>query len=171
MTGINESENQTMKKLLVLGVGNILMQDEGIGVHAINEFWKEKENWKDADVDFIDGGTFTQDIFYLFEAYENIIVLDIVRANQPPGTIFSLEEDQLRKDKKQILSLHDIDLLDSLGMAEMRGHRPYLRVVGIEPATIDWGTELTPTLAAAFPDYLNIIRKHINEILGFSDTV
>lgn len=160
-----------MKKLLVLGVGNILMQDEGVGVHAINEFWKEKGDWKDADVDFIDGGTFTQDIFYLFESYKNIIVLDIVRANQPPGTIFSLEEDQLRKDKKQILSLHDIDLLDSLGMAEMRGHRPYLRVVGIEPATIDWGTELTPTLAAAFPDYLKIIRKHINEILGFSDTV
>jgi len=59
-----------MKKSLVLGVGNILMQDEGFGVHAINEFWKEKEDWKDADVDFIDGGTFTQDIFYLFEAYE-----------------------------------------------------------------------------------------------------
>jgi hydrogenase maturation protease len=55
-------------------------------------------------------------------------------------------------------------------MAEMRGHRPYLRVVGIEPATIDWGTELTPTLAAAFPDYLNIIRRHIHEILGSSDT-
>ena len=54
-----------MKKLLVLGVGNILMQDEGIGVHAINEFWKEKENWKDADVDFIDGGTFTQDMGYV----------------------------------------------------------------------------------------------------------
>lgn len=157
-----------MKKLLVLGVGNILMQDEGIGVHAINEFRKGKEDWK--DVDFIDGGTFTQDIFYLFEAYENVLVLDIVRANQVPGTIFSLEETQLRKDKKQMLSLHDIDLLDSLGMAQMRGHRPYVRVVGIEPATVDWGTELTPPLAAALPDYLRIVRKHMNEILGSSDT-
>ena len=76
----------------------------------------------------------------------------------------------MRKDKKQMLSLYDIDLLDSLGMAEMRGHRPNLRVVGIEPATIDWGTELTPTLAAALPDYLKIVRKYINEILGSSDT-
>jgi len=82
-----------------------------------------------------------------------------------PGTIYSLEEDQLRKDEKQMLSLHDIDLLDSLGMAEMRGHRPYLRVVGIEPETIDWGTELTPTLADAFPGYLKVIRKHIKELL------
>ena len=155
-----------MKKLLVLGVGNILMQDEGIGVHAINAFWGEKDAWKGADVDFIDGGTFTQDIFYLFEEYEFILVLDIVRAGQEPGTIFTLEEDQLRKDEKQMLSLHDIDLLDSLGMAEMRGHRPYLRVVGIEPDTIDWGTKLTAPLAAAFPDYLKVIRKHIKEMLA-----
>lgn len=158
-----------MKKLLVLGVGNILMQDEGFGVHVINAFWKEKEIWKDADVDFIDGGTFTQDIFYLFEAYEKVLVLDIVRANQTPGTIFILEEHQLRQDKKQMLSLHDIDLLDSLGMAEMRGHRPYLRVVGIEPATIDWGTQLTPPLAAAFHDYLKIVQQQIIKLLGASD--
>ncbi len=159
-----------MKKLLVLGVGNILMQDEGIGVHAINAFWEELDDWKEADVDFIDGGTFTQDIFYLFEEYENILVLDIVRAGQEPGTIFTLEEDQLRKDEKQMLSLHDIDLLDSLGMAEMRGHRPYLRVVGIEPDTIDWGTELTPPLAEAFTGYLKVIRKHIKQILTTSGT-
>jgi len=154
-----------MKKLLVLGVGNTLLTDEGIGVHAVYEFWKEKEKWDASTVDFVDGGTFTQDIFYLFEAYEKILVLDIVRAGHEPGTIYSLEEDQLLKDEKQMLSLHDIDLLDSLGMAEMRGHRPYLRVVGIEPDTIDWGTQITPVLAKAFPGYLSVVRKHIKELL------
>ncbi|MCG8685263.1 MAG: hydrogenase, partial [Desulfobacterales bacterium] len=64
-----------------------------------------------------------------------------------------------------MLSLHDIDLLDSLGMAEMRGHRPYLRVVGIEPDKIDWGTELTESLARALPDFMNVARKHIRELL------
>ena len=160
-----------MKKLLVLGVGNTLLMDEGIGVHAIYEFWKEKENWDETLVDFIDGGTFTQDLFYLFEEYENILVLDIVRADHEPGTSFSLEEDQLRKEEKQMLSLHDVDLLDSLGMAQVRGHRPYLRVIGIEPKQIDWGTELTPTLAKAFPSFLEITRKHIKEILATSDSI
>ena len=155
-----------MKQLLVLGVGNTLLTDEGIGVHAVYEFWKEKEDFDASKVDFIDGGTFTQDIFYLFEEYEKILVLDIVRAGHAPGTIYSLEEDQLRKDEKQMLSLHDIDLLDSLGMAEMRGHRPYLRVVGIEPETIDWGTQMTPTLAKAFPGYLTVVRRHIRELLS-----
>lgn len=152
-----------MKKLLVLGVGNTLLMDEGIGVHAVHALRKEKDNWK--QVDFIDGGTFTQDIFYLFENYENILVLDIVRAGHPPGTIFCLEESDLRKDEKQMLSLHDIDLLDSLGMAQMRGHRPYLRVIGIEPEKIDWGTELTPILAKALPAFMDTARKHITDML------
>jgi len=158
-----------MKKLLVLGVGNTLLMDEGIGVHAIYEFWKEKENWDETLVDFVDGGTFTQDIFYLFEEYENILVLDVVRAGQPPGTIYSLEENHLRKEEKQMLSLHDIDLLDSLGMAQMRGHRPYLRVIGIEPKRIDWGTELTRELAEAFPSFLQVARQHIKELLAGSE--
>ncbi|MBU8910529.1 MAG: HyaD/HybD family hydrogenase maturation endopeptidase [Desulfobacterales bacterium] len=154
-----------MKKLLVLGVGNILMMDEGAGVHAVHEFWKEKENYDESLVDFIDGGTFTQDIFYLFEGYEQVLVLDIVRAGHEPGTIYSLDEDDLVKNKKQILSLHDVDLLDSLDMARMRGHRPKLKVLGIEPDKIDWGTEMTPALVKAFPAFMNVARKHIEVLL------
>jgi hydrogenase maturation protease len=154
-----------MKKLLVLGVGNILMMDEGAGVHAIHEFWKEKQDWNETQVDFIDGGTFTQDIFYLFEQYEKVLVLDIVRAKHAPGTIYSLDEEDLVQNEKQALSLHDIDLLDSLGMAKMMGHRPTLKVVGIEPEKINWGTEMTPTLVNVFPSFMQVARKHIKELL------
>ena len=155
-----------MKKLLVLGVGNTLLMDEGMGVHAVHEFWKEKEDWDETRVDFVDGGTFTQDIFYLFEEYEHILVLDIVRAGHEPGSLYFLEEDDLRKDEKQMLSLHDIDLLDSLGMAQMRGHRPKLQVVGIEPQKIDWGTEPTETLAAAMPAFMALTRREMKRILA-----
>ncbi len=166
---LTQTERKQMKKLLVLGVGNILLMDEGMGVHAIEAFWKEKDGWDEAQVDFIDGGTFTQDIFYLFEEYENVLVLDIVRAGHKPGTIYSLDESDLRKDEKQVLSLHDIDLLDSLGMAEMRGNRPRLKVIGIEPEKIDWGTEPTPALAKALPDFMETARKHIRIILSGND--
>ncbi|MCP3875257.1 MAG: hydrogenase maturation protease [Desulfobacteraceae bacterium] len=154
-----------MKKLLVLGVGNILMMDEGIGVHAVHEFWKEKEHWDETKVDFIDGGTFTQDIFFLFEKYEKLLVLDVVRAEHEPGTIYSLDEDELVQNKKQVLSLHDVDLLDSLDMAEMRGHRPSLKIVGIEPEKINWGLEMTPTLTKAFPSFMKVAKKHIKKLL------
>ena len=154
-----------MKKLLVLGVGNILLMDEGIGVHAVREFWEK--DWDDTVVDFVDGGTFTQDIFFLFEKYEMILVLDIVRAGREPGTIYRLKEDDLRKDEKQPLSLHDIDLLDSLSMAEMAGHKPELHVLGIEPATIDWGTEFTPAIQKAFPSFVKAAENEIRTLLEY----
>lgn len=152
-----------MKKLLVLGVGNTLMMDEGIGVHTVHELLKE--NWPDEEMDLIDGGTFTQDIFYLFVEYEKILVLDIVRGGQKPGTIYRLSEDDLRQNQKQTLSLHDIDLLDSLSMAKMAGNTPELHVLGIEPETINWSMELTPTLARLFPHYVELARQEIRRIL------
>lgn len=152
-----------MKKLLVLGVGNILLTDEGIGVHAVHELMKEE--WPE-DVEFIDGGTFTQDIFYLFQEYETILVLDIVKGGNTPGTIYRLAESDLRKDESQTLSLHDIDLLDSLSMTELMGHRPELHVLGIEPETLSWNMEMSPRFKQLFPDYLKIARQEIERLLA-----
>lgn len=154
-----------MKKLLVLGVGNILLTDEGIGVHAVHELMKEKETWS-ADVEFIDGGTFTQDIFYLFLEYEIILVLDIVKGGNTPGTIYRLAESDLRKNESQTLSLHDIDLLDSLSMTELMGHKPKLHVLGIEPETLSWSMEMSSTFKRIFPDYLEIARQEIKQLLA-----
>lgn len=151
-----------MKKLLVLGVGNILMMDEGIGVKAVHELLRE--TWPET-VELMDGGTFTQDIFYLFQDYEKILVLDVVKAGREPGTIYRLTEDDLRQNQKQTLSLHDIDLLDSLGMSEMAGHKPELHVLGIEPETINWSMDLTPALQKRFPGYLDLARKEIARLL------
>ncbi|MBF0467634.1 MAG: HyaD/HybD family hydrogenase maturation endopeptidase [Desulfamplus sp.] len=151
-----------MKKLLVLGVGNILMMDEGIGVHAVHELLKD--DWPE-EMDLIDGGTFTQDIFYLFVEYEKILVLDVVRGGKEPGTIYRLTENDLRQNQKQTLSLHDIDLLDSLSMTRMAGKTPALHVLGIEPETINWNMELTPTLARLFPDYVELARQEIRILL------
>lgn len=155
-----------MKELLVLGVGNILMMDEGIGVHAVHELIKDKKRWPEDRLELIDGGTFTQDIFYLFTEFERILVLDIVKAGNPPGTIYRLEEQDLRQNQKQTLSLHDIDLLDSLTMAELAsGRKAALQVLGIEPEKIDWGMALTPTLEKKFPHYVALVKKEVDHLL------
>lgn len=151
-----------MQKLLVLGVGNVLLMDEGLGVYAVQDLQKEK--WS-AEVDFMDGGTFTQDIFYLFEGYKSVLVLDIVRAGSEPGTLYSMTEQDLVQDKEQALSLHDIDLLDSLRMAELSGHKPQLEVMGLEPDKIDWGLGLTSALQRVYPQYLQQVRHRIQCIL------
>jgi len=151
-----------MKKLLVLGVGNILLTDEGIGVHAVHELMKK--TWP-VHVDLIDGGTFTQDIFYLFAEYEIILVLDIVKGGNKPGTIYRLTESDLRKNESQTLSLHDIDLLDSLSMTKLMGHKPELHILGIEPEALGWDMEMSPTFKKLFPDYLKIACQEIQRLL------
>lgn len=151
-----------MKTLLVMGIGNILLRDEGVGVFCVQEL--QKKSWPE-NVSFVDGGTFTQDLFYLFENFDHLLVLDAVRGGKNPGTIYRLEEKDLVENKKQQISLHDIDLLDSLKMAELMGKKPELTVLGIEPEQIAWEMGLTGSLDKAFPDFVRLAEKEINSIL------
>ena len=155
-----------MKKLLVLGVGNLLLTDEGAGVHAVQDLSREEE-WNPDEVDFLDGATFTQDIFYVFQEYERVLVLDCVKGGREPGTIYRFTEDNLRENGEQRLSLHDIDLLDSLRMAELLGNKPQILVLGIEPLTIsDWSMELSEPVKANYPKFLEAARREIRALLA-----
>lgn len=152
-----------MKKILVLGVGNILLMDEGVGVHAVERL--QKENWPE-NVDIVDGGTFTQDIFHILEGYDYLLVLDIVHAGGKPGDIYIFVEEDLVQNEDQRLSLHDIDLIDSLKMAEMVGKRPVMRVVGVEPGNYtEWSMELTSAVADKFELFLETARQEIRKYL------
>lgn len=153
-----------MKKLLVLGIGNILLGDEGVGVHAVEEL--KKEEWPEY-VHLVDGGTFTHDIFHILEGYDGLLVLDIVHGNKNAGTIYYLEEKDLIQDEKQRLSLHDIDLIDSLNMAGAVGKRPVMRVIGMEPENYtEWNMEMTDTIKAVFPKFLETARGEIKKFIA-----
>ena len=130
-----------MDKVLVMGIGNLLLTDDGVGVHAAQTL--AGESWPE-NVTIMEAGTFTQDVFYLFKG-------------------FALTENQLVYNEKQRLSIHDIDLLDSLRMAEMlHGSRPNLTVMGMEPADYtSWSMELSPVVQERFPAYLDEVRKEI----------
>lgn len=153
-----------MKKLLVMGIGNMLLTDDGVGVFAAQALQKEvfPEN-----VTVIEAGTFTHDIFYMFEGYDTLLVLDIVHGQSEPGSIYLLAEGDLRDNEKQRLSIHDIDLLDSLRMAELlHGSIPSLKVVGIEPYDYtSWNIGISEIVQSKFEDYLEIVRKQIDIIL------
>ena len=152
-----------MRKILVLGVGNILLTDDGVGVWAAQKLMEE--SWPEG-VMIMDGGTFTQDIFHLLEGYDELLVLDVVHAGLEPGSCFILSEEDLVQKESQRLSLHDIDLLDSLRMAERLGKRPVMRVLGMEPYDISsWNIKLSPVCQAAFSGYLELARKEIVRLL------
>lgn len=154
-----------MPKILVLGVGNLLLKDDGVGVHAVRELLREP--WPE-DVTLLDGGTFTHDVFYLFKGYDRLLVLDIVHAGGEPGSLYRLSEEQLVHNESRRLSIHDIDLLDSLRMAEqLHGSRPDMVIVGMEPADYtSWSMELSPSARAAFPAFLELARREIRIMRG-----
>lgn len=156
-----------MKRLLVLGIGNMLLTDDGVGVFAAQELLKE--DWPE-QVTIREGGTFTQDIFYTFKDFDHIFVLDVVHAHGKPGTIYRLDEDALVKDEKQRLSIHDIDLIDSLRMAQLLfRQKTTLHVLGVEPQDYTtWNIGLSPAVQAVFPTYLEQARKEIRDWLAAS---
>lgn len=153
-----------MGKLLVLGIGNSLLTDDGVGVFAADALLKE--TWPE-EVTIIEGGTFTQDIFYLFEGYDRLLVLDVIHAKHAPGTLYQLTEDDLVSNESQRISIHDIDMLDSLKMCELKcGSRPRMEIIGMEPENITtWNIGLSAVCQSHFEEFLSLARKEITRIV------
>jgi hydrogenase maturation protease len=150
-------------KILVMGIGNTLLGDEGVGVYALREL--EKLPWPDG-VEFLDGGIFSQDFFHLYQDYAWLVVLDCVKAGGEPGTLYRLGEADLAKASRQAVGVHDFGMLDSLTFAEvLGGQRPSLVVLGVEPQEIGWFEGLTPAVAEALPLLVDAASRQIRALL------
>ena len=142
----------------VLGIGNILRKDDGIGVHVINAL--QKENLP-STVELVDGGTSTLDMLGYFVDYPRVIVVDALRAGYKPGTIYKIKPEEIAGYRKENLSLHDVQILDVVKMANMLGGFPDVVIFGIEPWDISQGLELTETMQRCIPDIMGHIKQEI----------
>ena len=116
------SENSQSARMCVLGVGNLLMRDEGFGVRAM-EYLRDHYQWPD-NVDFVDGGTLGHGLMPLLQDYDRVVVLDIVTAQGEPGTVYLLENEDMRKALSFHDSTHDTDFVDLLQTCDLMGYRP-----------------------------------------------
>ena len=139
-------------KVLLLGVGNILLRDEGFGVAAVQRLERDHV-WPD-NVTLMDGGTLGLLLMPHIMDCDLLVVLDVVLGPGEPGTIYRLAGEDLRKSLSFRDSTHQTDLEDTLVSCELAGHRPEALVIGIQPG--DWqslSTELTPELEAQLPRF------------------
>jgi hydrogenase maturation protease len=150
------------KKILIIGVGNVILRDEGIGVHAVRELEKLP---LPPQVEVIDGGTATMELLSVIRDAERIIVIDALKGGEEPGTIYRICPDDLAGETDQTLSLHQVGLLEVLGMARQLGGSPEVVIIGVEPKEITWGLELTPEVACKLPAVVAAVR---NELGGLS---
>ncbi len=144
------------QNILILGIGNILLQDEGIGVHAIREM--EKSEWPD-HVQLLDGGTGGFHILSLLQEYETIIMIDASLDNNPIGTI-KLIEPKFSKDFPKALSSHDIGLKDLIDSAILLDSLPkiHLITITISPDQ-DIGMELSTEIKNKIPGIISKVKN------------
>ena len=119
------------KKILVLGVGNILFTDEGVGVRVVEELINNYEFTE--NVSLMDGGTLGSKLMAPIMDADFLIVVDAVLGGDEPGSVYKLRGDDLRSSLAFKNSLHDTDLVDTLAQCELLGNRPESIVIGIEP--------------------------------------
>lgn len=148
------------KRILVLGVGNVLLRDEGVGVRIIEKLHAEYRF--SPNVELMDGGTLGLRLLDPIANSDTVIVVDAVQNGQKPGTLYRLDVDELNKRVTFKNSLHQLDMLETLAYAEVLGNRPEAVIVGVEPADISpWGTELTEVVQGCVQE---LCRRVLEEI-------
>ena len=151
------------KPVLVVGVGNSIMMDDGCGVEVINQLQEEFEN---EHVDIFEGGTLGIDMLPWLSDREVIIFIDAVEANQKPGTIFRFEPNEVNYKNAIKTSVHQIGLIDSLNMTNFIGKAPKKTIlIGIQPNIIDWGLELSEEVKASIPKVKKLVIDEIEKAI------
>ena len=150
---------ESLKHILILGIGNILMKDDGIGVHVVQQI---KNRDLPSDVDIMDGGVLGLNLLYYIEGRKKVIVIDAVSVGNPPGTIYRFTEEALLEKKELLRSAHGVDFYDVIKTAELLGTKPEEVVfIGIEPEVIDEGMEISPSLEKRIPRVIELIFMEI----------
>ncbi|HUW00510.1 MAG TPA: HyaD/HybD family hydrogenase maturation endopeptidase [Gallionella sp.] len=137
-------------KTLILGIGNILLQDEGAGVHAIRQLAVLAAQ-RD-DIELMDGGTLSFSLAGAIEDADNLIVIDAAHYDGEPGTtkMFVGEQMDAFVGSNRKCSVHEVSLIDLMAIALLADQLPRQRaLIGIQPQTIAWGDTPTPPVSAA----------------------
>lgn len=144
-----------MAPILVLGIGNILLRDEGVGVRVIEAM---REIQLPSGVELMDGGTSGVDLVDEIADRSKLIVVDAARSDEPPGTIFRMGMEDLLPGEGQSMSLHEFGLLDTLVTARTLGCLPRQIVIfGVQPRDVTSGLELSETIQALIPGLIKAI--------------
>lgn len=144
------------EKILILGVGNLLLKDEGVGIHVIRALENEE---LPPDVSLMDGGTGGLHLIAWIQDYDRIIMVDATLDDNPPGTI-RLIRPRYATDFPPLMSAHEIGLRDMIEAMILTGKLPDIQLIVISAADIsEVGMELTPVVEAAVPKVVELIRS------------
>jgi hydrogenase maturation protease len=150
-------------RILIAGMGNILLRDDGVGVHAVKRFPPAVGREYRA----VEVGCAVFDALHLFDWAERILLIDAMQAGRPPGTVYRVDSLKDMDMGTMPASLHEFSVIQALEMVH-RDPMPAISIIGIEPEIIDYGLELSDVVEASLPlvweTGQEIVRKWIMDL-------
>ncbi|MFZ5485198.1 MAG: HyaD/HybD family hydrogenase maturation endopeptidase [Pseudomonadota bacterium] len=147
-------------RIVVLGVGNILLTDEGVGVRAIEQLAERYQI--PPEVELLDGGTSAMELLDDLANCDLLIIADCVRAGKAPGTLLRLQDEEIPALFRTKLSPHQVGLPDVLATLVITHEAPTHTVLfGVEPESLATHMGLTPTVAATLPHLVDALAREI----------
>jgi hydrogenase maturation protease len=156
-------EEELPERTVVLGIGNVLLSDEGVGVHAIKALAQRYEETK--QVEIVDGGTAGMELLPLLEGAHHLIVVDAIRCGQPPASIVRLEGEQVPAYFKTKLSPHQVGLSDVLAALAFKGTIPgQVVLIGVQPVKLSLGMDLSPEVNARLEEVVSMVQAELAKL-------
>lgn len=149
-------------KIMVMGVGNVLLSDEGLGVRFLDTLAQKP---LPSNVELLEGGTAGLELIPLIQDIDFLIIVDAMKAQSEPGGVFRFEPGDIRVFPEETeVSFHQIGIIEVLTLAKILGPVPQTLIYGVQPKTMEWGMNLSPEVYAVFPSLAEYILKDIQAI-------
>lgn len=151
------------RPVVVLGLGNLLMRDDGVGVFAVAQL--EGDPRLPEGVRLLDGGTLGLSLLPYVQSAPDLVLIDAVRGDGPPGTLVRLEGDEVPGAVRERLSVHQVGVADLVAGARLLGGWPERIVLcGVVPEEIELGVELSPPVRAAVPGLVAMVLGELERL-------
>lgn len=148
--------------LLVLGVGNVLLRDEGVGVHVARAVEALDPRLLPPGTEVVDGGTLGIDLLPVLGDADGVVLIDAVDLRSAPGTLHVLRGEELEGALAGRVAPHRVGVGDLLATARLAGALPgHVSLVAVQPGRIEVGLELTPAVGAAVPAAVELVRQEL----------
>jgi hydrogenase maturation protease len=151
------------QKIVILGVGNLLLSDEGVGVHVATELMKMD---LPQEVSVVEGGTDGFGLLNIITEADRLIVIDTVKGGGAPGSIYRFNIDKVQSCPSGFkMSVHQIGILEVVNLSGLIGKTPHTTVIGIEPKSLDIGMELSPEIKAKIPRIIELVLAELKNLI------
>ena len=148
------------ERILILGIGNLVLKDEGVGIHAIQALEKEKELLPPY-VEVLDGGTGGVGMIGVLQEFDRIVMIDATLDNSPAGTIKKIKP-KFSKDYPRLLSSHEFGLRDMIESMIVQENIPEIDLITVSVKNYqDIGMDLSPEVEQAIPTVLQMVKEMI----------